>query len=346
MLSLLHKIRIDSLQNKMSPVSRYVFICIGIVAFSLTFAHDAIACECLASPGPCAEFGRADAVFVGRVVGIKETTSKPIGTEFTAQFAVEQSFKGLSSTQKTVEVSTGGVFGECGYKFKAGQRYFVFADQSSGKLVTSICSYTQPAAGAEDDLELIDALVRDRRETRIFGRIDLIDEEVEAAPADMKFLNLAGMRVEARTGRSAVFGTTDAEGRYRIKNVPSGRYVVRLLGPLPSNLEMMQYAPERTVEIGLPASCGSRANFQTYAYGAIRGRVLDAAGRPVGNVDVSAVQESTGSGTRTRPDGTYEFPRMRAGRYVVSVASGQPAIVSIIRGATRSGVDIRLPVNK
>jgi hypothetical protein len=330
----------------MSPVSRSVFICIGVVVFCFTFAHHAIACSCLASPGPCAEFARADTVFVGRVVSFNQTASRTIEAGRTAQFAVERSFKGLSVTQKTVEVKTGSGGGDCGFDFKPGQRYLVFAHRSSGSLVTSICSYTQPAAGAEDDLELIDALARGRPITRIFGRIALADEKVPAAPADMKFLNLAGMRVEARTGRSAVFGTTDAEGRYRIKNVPPGRYVVRLLGPLPSNLEMRQYAPERVVEIGLPASCGSRADFSTYAYGTIRGRVLDAAGRPVGNVDVSAVQDSTGSGTRTNSDGTYEFGRLRAGRYVVSVASGQPTIVSIVRGATRSGVDIRLPVNK
>jgi hypothetical protein len=267
----------------------------------------------------------------------------------TAQFAVEQSFKGLPVTQKAVQVNTGSGGGDCGYDFKVGQRYFVFANQSSGLLVTSICSYTQPAAGAEDGIELIDALVRGQPKTRIFGRINLLDEKVAAAPDDMKFLNLTGLRVEARTGRQTLTATTDREGSYRINDPAPGQYVVRLLGPLPANLEMMQWAPEQAVAVGLPSNCGNRVDFPVYAYGTIRGRVWDAAGRPVGNVTVSAVEDTPSRhtrGTRTRLDGSYEFPRMRAGVYRVSVAFSEPVSVSIVRGATRSGVDIRLPLTK
>jgi hypothetical protein len=121
---------------------------------------------------------------------------------------------------------------------------------------------------------------------------------------------------------------------------------------------------QKNVEIRLPASCGARVNFPAYAYGTVRGRVLNASGRPVGgNVNVAIVADTlsrSGKGRRTGPDGTFEFTRLRAGRYVIGVglldppsvespypqtysssASGRPRIVEIVRGVTRN-VDIRL----
>lgn len=122
-------------------------------------------------PGPCAAFTRDNAVFVGRVVDIvRSGNPETLFTALTVRFAVEQSFKGLSAGQKTVEVKTGAGGGDCGYNFKPGERYLVFAGQSEGVLLTSICSNTQPASGAEDDIDLINALLSGRPETRIFGR--------------------------------------------------------------------------------------------------------------------------------------------------------------------------------
>ena len=348
---------------------KYVFICIGIVVFSLSFAHEAAACECMVRPGPCGAPTQADVVFVGRVADIVSRNPETILTGLTVRFAIERSFKGLSVTHKTVEVKTGAGGGDCGYDFKPGQRYFVFASLSEGFLYTSICSNTQPASGAEDDIELIDALVRGRPETRIFGRIELLEQKVETSPEDLRSLSLAGMRVEARNTSTVLLGTTDADGLYRIKDVPPGRYVIRLVGPFPPNLELLQRSAQN-VEIRPPTGCGARVDFPAYAYGEVRGRILDSSGQPLGsNIDVGLVKEdsfSNGiqaiSGTRTGPGGTYEFRYVRAGRYVVGVnldnppsaespyprtylssASGKPAIVSIVRGVTRSNVDIRLP---
>jgi hypothetical protein len=346
-------------------MKRYLFVCLGIVVFALSTAQDAAACECIQGrPGPCTALTQTGAVFVGRVVGIiRSGESNTFFTGLTVHFAIEQSFKGLSVTQKTVEVKTGANGGDCGYDFKQGQRYLVFATRSSGALHTSICSNTQPASEAEDDIELLNALVSGRPETRLFGRIELLEEKTEASPADMKSLPLAGIRVEARSGGTVLAGTTDTEGRYRINNVPPGRYLIRLLGPFPPNLDVKQEVAQ-SLEVRLPSSCGASVNFPASAYGVVRGRILDSLGRPGGkNIDVALVDRdrSQASGTRTGSDGTYEFRRVRAGRYVVGVgllnppsaespyprtyassASGRQTIVEIVRGVTRN-VDIRLP---
>jgi hypothetical protein len=265
-------------------VRRYFFVYIGIVTFLVSFARDAAACSCMEGPGPCGALTQSDSVFVGRVVDIRTTARATIFDGLTVRFEIERTFKGLSVTQKTVEVLTGNSGGDCGYDFKLGQKYFVFAHRSSGSLYTSICSNTRLASEAEDDLELIDAFVRGRAETRIFGRIELVDERIEASPTDMSSLNLAGMRVEARDNRTVLSGTTDIDGRYRIKNVPPGRYAIRLVGMFPPNLEVIRASAQET-QIDLPARCGARVDFPAYSLGTIRGRVLDSSGRPAnGNI--------------------------------------------------------------
>jgi hypothetical protein len=344
-------------------VKQYFFIILSVVVFCLSIAQDADACSCMERPSPCAAFARDQAVFVGRVVDIVRSEKSEFMTGVTALFAIERAFKGLSATQKTVDVRTGSSGGDCGYDFKAGQRYLVFASQSSGFLYTSICSNTEPVSEAEDDIELIKALASGRPETRIFGRIELVDEKIEVSPADMKSLTLAGLRVEVRSANTVLFGTTDAEGRYRIKNAPSGRYAIRLVGPFPPNFELIRQVA-KNVEIQLPSSCGTGVNFPAYSYGRVRGRILDSSGRPVGkNIDVGLVEVDSqhGHGTQTGPDGTYEFRHVKSGRYVLGVgllnppsaespyprtyassASGRQTIVEIVRAVTRD-VDIRLP---
>src|SRR5262245_6833554 len=140
-------------------VRRYFFICIATVALLGLFAQNATACECMKRPGPCAALTQSDVVFVGRVVDIRDSDRVTFFDGRTVRFEIERTVKGLAATQKTVDVMTGNSRGDCGYDFKRGQRYFVFAGYSSGSLRTSTCSNTQLASEAEDDLELIDAFV-------------------------------------------------------------------------------------------------------------------------------------------------------------------------------------------
>jgi hypothetical protein len=92
-----------------------------------------------------------------------------------AQFTIEESLKGID--QKSVELVTGMGGGDCGYDFKTGERYLVYADLNKDEtaaaakpitilaggpsvtalLTTTICSRTRPLAEATDNIELIRA---------------------------------------------------------------------------------------------------------------------------------------------------------------------------------------------
>ena len=241
---------------------RFLFTGLAILVLSISIAREAAACECTERPGPCTAFTRDDVVFVGRVVDMIRAEEPTILIGLTVRFEIEQPFKGLSVTRRTVDVKTGAESGDCGYDFKPGQRYLVFASQAHGSLYTSICTNNQPISDAQDDIELINALRSGRAETRIFGRI-LLEEKTAASPAEIKPPALAGMRVEARNASTVLFNTTDADGRYQIKNVPPGRYVIRVVGPFPPDLNVWQEVPQN-VDIRLPSNCGGRVNFPAY----------------------------------------------------------------------------------
>jgi hypothetical protein len=68
---------------------------------------------------------------------------------------VERSYRG--SVGKTAEVVTGSGGSDCGYDFRMGEHYLVYAypHPQSGKLYTGICQRTQPISDAGDDLDYL-----------------------------------------------------------------------------------------------------------------------------------------------------------------------------------------------
>ena len=88
---------------------------------------------------PCQEYWRADAVFVGYVteaVGVPWPSGLAAWSQWsklTARLTVEESFRGDLGAQVTFEM------GSCGYPFKEGERYLVYAHRGrDGKLYQQV----------------------------------------------------------------------------------------------------------------------------------------------------------------------------------------------------------------
>ena len=134
-----------STDNWRSPVRALCFAC-----------ADALACSCMMSGPPCQEYWRADVVFAGLVDEIANTpvrqTDEDAWRTLTVRFSVESAFRGLEGSR--IEVRTGMGGGDCGYGFKKGVRYLVYAHRTKeGHLHASICSRTRPLTQAGEDLE-------------------------------------------------------------------------------------------------------------------------------------------------------------------------------------------------
>ena len=119
----------------------------------------ASACQCTMPPdGRDAERALADseAVFSGEVVEVYPSDPwKSTATIETDTFRVSEVWKGPE--QRTLEVHTALFGASCGYPFKEGEEYLVYAYSGKRGLEVDLCNGTQRLAEAEADLEVLGA---------------------------------------------------------------------------------------------------------------------------------------------------------------------------------------------
>jgi hypothetical protein len=129
--------------------------------------------------------------------------------------------------------------------------------------------------------------------------------------------------------------TTDAEGRYRMADLPAGRY---FLSANKAGYVSVQYGQRRSTEPGtaLQLSDGQALtgiNFALPRGGVIAGRVTDEFGEPIARAAVQALRYVYGPDGQRRPQpnqaattddlGQFRLFGLTPGEYIVS-ASGQP----------------------
>src|ERR1051326_4374642 len=132
------------------------FVAVLFILFALDAAY---ACSCMKPGPPCAYYGQADAIFLGRVVRsverktcVDEHGEKLIYDVGTIRFLVQENYKGAPGYEIERHSGTGG--GDCGYWFLRNESYVVYAHRSSedNKLYTHICTRTAPVSQATEDL--------------------------------------------------------------------------------------------------------------------------------------------------------------------------------------------------
>ena len=209
---------------------------------SALFPPAAMACDCVYSGVPCRAFAGTPTVFSGRVTRM---TSIGPGTDVVVRFEVREPFRGVRGT--TVEVRTGAGGGDCGYAFRAGVDYLVYAvtDAESGGLRTSICQRTRPLSEAIDDLDYLRVKDDPSHRFGIEGFIHAVerDEQNNTGPA----APLAGVTVAVEGPRGRTMAVTRRDGKFSAWGLVPGRY--RLTPAFSS-----KFLPEiRTVTVGANA---------------------------------------------------------------------------------------------
>lgn len=143
---------------------RSLLLCLPLVVSQAFGAASALACTCLPSKSPAEELKLADAVFSGKVVEIRR--HRQGGETFgmvEAVLRVERVWKGVEGG--LVSVFTAPHSAGCGYGFREGRAYLVYAHEGAdGRLSTSICSRTRRLRDAKEDMaELGPGRTRARR---------------------------------------------------------------------------------------------------------------------------------------------------------------------------------------
>jgi hypothetical protein len=217
---------------------------------------------------------------VGTVTGIRPLDSpveRSVLDRTVVAFKVEQAVRGIQGP--AVEVRTGQGGGDCGFDFKIGQRYVVYAYRpKDGTLGSGICSRTRLAAEAAEDLAYFAALPPTGSGARMFGTV----KHWEHDPANRNTVQhgpVADVQVLLRGPRGTYSAMSDTAGKYAITGIPAGAYEIDVLPP-PA---FSGRATPRKVEFTDPRAC--RAEDISLRYdGRIIGVLLDAAGRPAPGV--------------------------------------------------------------
>ena len=279
---------------------------------------------------PCAVYWATEAVFVGRVHGIKR-----FGTERIVSFSVIEGFRGVASS--TVDVTAGPAGQACSLSFKMGHEYVVYADRSGSPggqsaLRVSPCSRTRRVEDAGADL----AYARELKQ----GTADAgyISGQVLITPRDLggrttgPGLPAAGITVTITGGGATDSVVTDAAGAFRVESRGPGSY--RVGADVPDRF--YSDAPVRLVTLPDLRACAN-ADAIVYDNGHVSGRVVDAAGRALAGLTIelgSAATASTrpdgrdraGRKTVTGRDGRYTLARLPRGRFVLSIPASPPGM--------------------
>ena len=130
---------------------RRISLVMFLLGLSLVYpAPDAFACSCTQAPADEVALRRTAMVFTGTAT---DSVGALLGGGSTAYgFEVDRAYKGEVRSDQWIDTGSGG--GDCGYEFRVGERYAVFAHTEDGEsFYTSICTNTR-GIGHDAELDL------------------------------------------------------------------------------------------------------------------------------------------------------------------------------------------------
>ena len=193
----------------------------------LLCAETAYACQCAESGPPCESFWKADAVFVATVTS-KAPTAAPDREFMSVRLTSDQVFRGDLGGRE-VEVLTGFGDADCGYPFKIGKQYLVYASRwgKEQKLYAGICSRTRLLTEAEEDLAYLRNLPRENTGGKILVNVTKLTSPLDD-DGQLEFAQMPGLRVTAERDNKRLEGTTNEKGTYEFTGLSPGKYNVRV----------------------------------------------------------------------------------------------------------------------
>jgi 5-hydroxyisourate hydrolase-like protein (transthyretin family) len=295
---------------------------LAVALLTLLLPRVCDACSCLESGPACEDYWKSSAVFLGRVESIVSQKAKlpaqPARRVVT--FSVTEPYSGVQ--EGTVEVTTGSGGGDCGFAFREGVEYVVYAQRAGSSLTVSICSRTREVSKAADDLGYARAVASGgATKARISGDVLFSTRSLSRRPVpEPRPLPDVGVLLE-KDGQS-MRAVTGADGRFSADNLTAGKYAARL------DLSEGLYAEgwPRTIELRDDKSC-AEVHAIVYPDGRVSGRVVDASGRPVEGLTIEltvapGIDEPFGPERLrdlTDSEGRYEIVHVPAGRFVIGI---------------------------
>ncbi len=282
-----------------------------IVVFLLCSTPATIfACSCLVGE-PAHEFGRAELVFIGRMIGGTEKFRRANNALEAGEvrFTVEEVFKGQAAAVFTVNVAS-LLNTSCAYGMQRGQRYLVYAIRSEYGLYTGGCTRTilMTHEGVDEDLKFL----RNLPPPGVGGDLTGV---ISANLNDNSTNPLGDLSVRITDANGQVFTAfTDKNGEYRVERLKPGKYKVEI--DLPANYVL----ETKFVEVEVEDRATSYASFDLFIDGRVSGRLIDAEGTAINDLSIRMSHKERGLfGHSTGKDGLFEVRNAPPGDYVLYV---------------------------
>jgi hypothetical protein len=302
-------------------ISRWMIGATASATIMFAPGHDALACSCGDIGPACQNYFQVAAVFVGTVESITSAPDQdpPYG-KLRIEFAVAETFRGTLSSKATAFTATSGA--ACGYQFKVGERYLVYAHgaKEGARLDVSICSRTRLLSQAADDVQYLRSVSKSTPGGRVYGSITHWERDL-ATRTPRDYGPVPDVLVTLR-GPLNTQVATDEHGRFEAAGLPPGRYEITAVPPPQFSTQHLQ----RTIELRDARACFV-ADFGVQYDGRIRGSVKTSDGQPAAGarIDVMAIELVGTSGNietmRVIADagGAFEIAEVPPGQYVVGV---------------------------
>jgi len=309
--------------------TRFLWLTIFFVVVLFGF-EKVNACSCRVSNPPCGGIEKSSIVFLAEVISVsihnEERTAKNkefipfIGKK--AQVKVLESFNNMTAKELVVETGLGG--GDCGFNFKEGEKYLIYAHEYKGRILTSICSRTQLLTTAQEEVEILRELKTKKTvKSRIFGNVVLINRE-----DDYSVNPLSKVKILLKNEKGSIFRTeTDLMGNYKLVDLPLGKYTIEAT-------YKTNFIKEINVEIKKTTGdqC-AEPKFYFYDGGRIAGKVVDSNGNPVSGLRIIAMKIAISDGEEsdwtsydgyTNQNGNYEIEGLPNGKYYLGFNFFEP----------------------
>jgi hypothetical protein len=319
------------------------------MVFALLFfaARGAHACSCIASPTVLDAYERANFVVIVRVVSVEKSEKAAPegqiadGERYVAgvkstRVLVERAFKGRLKAGDEMTFAQGGG-ADCIWTFNeqsVGQKFLFYLNplKNSAVWMAGTCGRSTSVESAGDDLLYLNNLGKVRGKTRLSGTIGF---EGDGPSVGGRMIRIVGEKKSYEV-------KTDSKGVYEIYDLPAGRYMVEPETPAGWKLDAywLEYSPsvagdenpgERQSSNKIPVIVEDRKHaaldIRFEIDNAVRGKVLDAGGRPMRGVCINAIPARAGEkgayhADCTEEDGSFVITELEPGNYILVANDG------------------------
>ena len=363
---------------------RMLLLIIGLLLLYGSFAaiH---ACSCGGYPAVCESFIGAKAVFVGTVRTVENRTAN-------SEFAGKDIIIGQKALVQVDKVFKGKVDGELLFKsygsscdpiYEEGQRWLFYAyfDEKENAWGIRACDRSTFLESANEDLLYLDALPKSASTTRISGRVEHFESDVEKGFTLVE--HIIGAKVIIRGPKNyEVF--TDANGVFEVYGAPAGVYEIESEMPIGLKLRFpivsgssvplaKQESGDHRFGLKLADKSCVSIEFVLSADNSISGKVIGADGKPMPRVCLELISRNAPENRSgrtsdifdcTKDDGSYKLEEIPTGEYLIvanyhnRISSDEPfkatyypgtfdrkeaTVINMTLGDRRADYNIRIP---